>query len=54
MSADETTFVLPPVIAAMVEARNEVRAHYAAILRQQGSETELNFTLDGNLVGDIG
>lgn len=50
----ERSFVLPPVIAAMVAARNEVRAHYAAILQNQGSETELSFTLDGNLVGDIG
>lgn len=54
MISQESTFILPPVIAAMVAARNEVRAHYASILKRQGSETELSFTLDGNLVGDIG
>lgn len=51
---DDVTFTLPPVIAAMVQARNAVRAYYAARLQQQGSDAQLSFTLDGNLVGDIG
>ena len=48
------TFALPPAIAAMVQARNAVRDHYHRALREQGSEVELSFTLDGNLIGDIG
>lgn len=48
------TFELPPAIAILLEARNSVRKHYEAILRAQGSKVELKFTLDGNLVGDIG
>jgi hypothetical protein len=48
------TFDLPPAIAQLLEARNSVRKHYEAILREQGSQVELKFTLDGNLVGDIG
>jgi hypothetical protein len=39
-------FDLPPVIAELVSARNRLREHYAA--------GDLRFTLDGNLVGDIG
>lgn len=49
-----TEFELPDPIANMVAARNNVREHYRAILDSQGSAVELNFTLDGNLVGDIG
>lgn len=48
------TFDLPPAIARLLDARNVVRQHYEAILRGQGSDVELKFTLDGNLVGDIG
>lgn len=48
------TFALPPAIADLLEARNKLRRHYEAILRAQGSDVELPFTLDGNLVGDIG
>lgn len=48
------TFELPPAIARLLEARNSVRQHYEGILRKQGSQVELKFTLDGNLVGDIG
>jgi hypothetical protein len=48
------TFQLPPAIARLLDARNSVRQHYEAILRGQGSDVELKFTLDGNLVGDIG
>jgi len=51
---DKRTFALPPAIAAMVRARNVVRDHYQQVLRGQGSEVELSFTLDGNLIGDIG
>jgi len=39
-------FELPPVIAELVSARNRLREHYSA--------ADLRFTLDGNLVGDIG
>ena len=39
-------FSLPPAVAALVAARNELREHYSSI--------GLKFTLDGNLVGDIG
>lgn len=51
---DDRTFELPDAIAAMVIARNVVRDHYRQVLARQGSEVELSFTLDGNLVGDIG
>lgn len=39
-------FALPPVIADLVAARNKLREHYKSV--------GLKFTLDGNLVGDIG
>jgi len=48
------TFPLPSAIAVLLEARNSIRAHYQDLLRKQGSQVELRFTLDGNLVGDIG
>jgi hypothetical protein len=48
------TFKLPPAIAELLAARDAVRAHYQAALRRQGSKVDLRFTLDGNLVGDIG
>lgn len=48
------TFALPPAIAELLAARDAVRSHYLEILRRQGSEVDLRFTLDGNLVGDIG
>lgn len=48
------TFALPPAIAVLLKARNSVREHYSQVLRSQGSQVELKFTLDGNLVGDIG
>lgn len=41
-----TYFQLPPAIADLVLARNRLRKHYASV--------ELKFTLDGNLVGDLG
>lgn len=47
-------FDLPPAITELVEARKRVRAHYHSLLHQQGSKVDLNFTLDGNLIGDIG
>lgn len=49
-----TEFDMPDLIAEMVAARNKVREHYGAMLARQGSAVELKFTLDGNLVGDIG
>lgn len=39
-------FELPQVIRPLVEARNQLRAHFGS--------AGLKFTLDGNLVGDIG
>jgi hypothetical protein len=39
-------FALPLVIRELIVARNKVRDHYA--------NSELSFTLDGNLVGDLG
>lgn len=41
-----TSFLLPPVITDLVQARNRLRDHYRA--------ANLDFTLDGNLIGDIG
>lgn len=49
-----TEFDMPSLIADMVSARNKVREHYRAMLDRQGSAVDLKFTLDGNLVGDIG
>lgn len=40
------TFELPPVITELVMAHKSLRDHYRA--------TSLKFTLDGNLIGDIG
>jgi hypothetical protein len=48
------TFTLPPDIAELVAARNKVRDHYATRLLARGSAVELAFTLDGNLIGDLG
>jgi hypothetical protein len=48
------TFELPPAIADLVAARNSLRRHYLEALRRRGIEVELKFTLDGNLVGDLG
>ena len=39
-------FPLPDQILRLVEARNELKAHYSAV--------DLRFTFDGNLVGDLG
>jgi len=49
-----TEFKLPEVLAHLFQARNAVRNHYRKALTAQGCDVELNFTLDGNLVGDIG
>jgi len=46
MGAHLRTFNLPPVIADMVLARNKLREHYRT--------ANLDFTFDGNLIGDIG
>ena len=48
------TFSLPPAIAQLVGARAKLRQHYREVLRRRGSNVELHFTLDGNLVGDLG
>ncbi len=47
-------FDLPPAIAELAAARNLVRDHYLGLLREKGSNVDLRFTFDGNLVGDIG
>lgn len=47
-------FKLIPAVADLVAATKAIREHYAAALRATGSEVELKFTLDGNLVGDFG
>ena len=39
-------FELPPSILPLIKARNDLKAHY--------SDVDLKFTLDGNLVGDLG
>lgn len=39
-------FPLPPAVADLVAARNRLRSHYLAV--------GLKFTIDGNLVGDLG
>jgi hypothetical protein len=39
-------FLLPPAIADLVRARNQLRTYYLS--------AGLKFTLDGNLVGDLG
>lgn len=41
-----TFFQLPPVISDLILARNRLRDHYRT--------AALDFTLDGNLIGDIG
>jgi hypothetical protein len=41
-----SSFSLPPVITDLVVARNRLRDHYRS--------AALEFTLDGNLIGDIG
>lgn len=47
-------FPLPPEMAELIAARDKVRDHYAEKLRLWGSVVELRFTLDGNLIGDLG
>lgn len=42
----DTEFALPPAITELLAARNKLRDHYSGV--------GLEFTLDGNLVGDIG
>ena len=50
----DRTFKLPRQIAALVQSRNELKEHYKKLLKKVGAEVELKFTLDGNLVGDLG
>ncbi|WP_282169087.1 DUF6998 domain-containing protein [Ruegeria atlantica] len=47
-------YYLPSSIKELVDARNRVEEHYSERLKMAGSEVFLKFTLDGNLVGDIG
>lgn len=46
-------FPLPPAIAELFAARNKVRAHYGAVLKAAEEEVTLDFTFDGNFVGDL-
>jgi hypothetical protein len=46
-------FELPPTIKELISARNKLKQHYEKILTENGGEA-LSFTLDGNLVGDLG
>jgi hypothetical protein len=39
-------FELPPQVRPLIEARNALKARYSGV--------DLHFTLDGNLVGDLG
>ena len=48
------TFPLPAALADLLEARDRVREHYRKVLMANGSQVDLKFTLDGNLIGDIG
>lgn len=47
-------YPLPPSIADLIAARNKLRDHYRAMLASKDSQVELAFTLDGNLIGDLG
>ncbi|MCL6286190.1 hypothetical protein M3P21_22105 [Ruegeria sp. 2012CJ41-6] len=47
-------FELPSAIRELVEARDNVRDYYCQRMKEFGSDVALSFTLDGNLVGDIG
>ena len=47
-------FELPRLVSQMVRARNDVRDYYQSIVKASGGSAQLSFTLDGNLVGDIG
>jgi hypothetical protein len=50
----DRVFPLPGPLNDLVLARDAVRDHYARILRNRNATTTLNFTFDGNLVGDLG
>ncbi|ATU93877.1 hypothetical protein B5P45_25185 [Phyllobacterium zundukense] len=44
-----------PIIKDLVEGRRKLQEYYAKILRKTHNESfKLRFTLDGNLVGDLG
>ncbi|WP_247996821.1 DUF6998 domain-containing protein [Brucella tritici] len=45
---------LPHEVKALFEARNQLRDSMNTGIAGTGSEVQLKFTLDGNLVGDIG
>jgi hypothetical protein len=47
-------FQLPPFVLELVAARNRLRDHYNGVLLQAGQGLSMEFTLDGNLVGDLG
>ncbi|MDG9793314.1 DUF6998 domain-containing protein [Brucella anthropi] len=45
---------LPIEVKALFETRNQLRDSMNASIAKTGSDVQLKFTLDGNLVGDIG
>lgn len=45
---------LPHEVKALFAARNQLRDSMNSGIARTGSEVQLKFTLDGNLVGDIG
>lgn len=49
MTVQHQWFELPPIIAVLVATQKALRAHYNI-----PGDDRLTFTLDGNLVGDIG
>jgi Family of unknown function (DUF6998) len=48
------TFELTPLVRQLVDARNALKSHYHEVALRRGCSVQLEFTLDGNLVGDIG
>jgi hypothetical protein len=48
------TFKLPKEIRELVAARDRLRDYYESLFEKNGISLTLAFTLDGNLVGDLG
>lgn len=48
------TFPLPAALTDLLAARDQVRAYCRKGLAANGSQVDMKFTLDGNLIGDIG
>lgn len=54
MTAPSMSFRLPECVAEMVNARDRLCKHYAALLQLTHAEDRLRFRFDGNLIGDLG